>query len=80
MLLQMVQGALIVTVIEFFTGLIVNIWLGWNIWNYYDMPFNLLGQVCLPFSIAWLFLSAVAVWAENALHFVCDTLTVRWRK
>lgn len=80
MVLQMVQGALIVTVIEFFTGLIVNIWLGWNIWNYYDMPFNLLGQVCLPFSIAWFFLSAVAVQAENALHFVCDTLTVRWRK
>lgn len=79
-ILQMVQGALIVTAIEFCTGLIVNLWLGWDVWNYCDMPFNLLGQVCLPFSIAWFFLSAVAVWAENAMHFLCRTLTVRWHK
>ena len=53
MLLQMVQGAAIVTALELIVGLIVNRWLGWNVWDYSDMPFNLWGQVCLQFAVAW---------------------------
>ena len=68
MLLQMVQGSAIVTVLELIVGLIVNRWLGWNVWDYFDVPLNLWGQVCLPFAVAWFFLSALAVWLENALH------------
>ena len=68
MLLQMVQGAAIVTALELLVGLIVNRWLGWNVWDYSDMPGNLWGQVCLPFAVAWFFLSALSVWLENALH------------
>ena len=68
MWLQMMEGAMIVTVLELITGLIVNRWLGWNVWDYSDMPLNLWGQVCLPFAVAWFFLSALAVWLENALH------------
>ena len=68
LLRQMLQGAVIVTALELVTGLIVNRWLGWNVWDYSDMPLNLWGQVCLPFSIAWFFLSAAAVWLENMLH------------
>ena len=66
--LQMLEGAVIVTVLELLVGLVVNRWLGWNVWDYSDMPFNLWGQVCLPFTAAWFFLSAAAVWLENALH------------
>ena len=68
LLLQMVQGAALVTALELITGLIVNRWLGWGVWDYSDMPLNLWGQVCLPFAAAWFFLSALAVWLENALH------------
>ena len=68
MLLQMVQGAAIVTGLELIVGLIVNRWLGWNVWDYSDVPLNLWGQVCLPFTVAWFFLSALSVWLENALH------------
>ena len=68
LLLQMVQGAALVTALELITGLIVNRWLGWGVWDYSDMPLNLWGQVCLPFAVAWFFLSALAVWLENALH------------
>lgn len=66
--LQMVQGAVLVTALELLVGLVVNRWLGWGVWDYSDMPFNLWGQVCLPFSAAWFFLSAVAVFLENKLH------------
>lgn len=68
MLLQMVQGAAIVTALELIVGLIVNRWLGWNVWDYSDMPGNLWGQVCPQFAAAWFFLSAVAVWLENLMH------------
>lgn len=68
MLLQMVQGAAIVTALELLVGLIVNRWLGWNVWDYSDMPGNLWGQVCPQFAAAWLGLSWAAVKVENLMH------------
>lgn len=51
----------------------------WNVWDYSNMPFNLLGQICLPFTVIWFFLSAVAVvlddwirhilWGEDIPHY-----------
>lgn len=68
MLRQMVQGAIIVTVLEFITGCIVNLWLGWDVWDYSNLPFNILGQVCLFFTLAWFFITPIAVKLENLLH------------
>lgn len=34
LVLQMLIGGTIITVLEFITGCIVNLWLGWNIWDY----------------------------------------------
>ena len=77
MCLQMLEGAVIVTVLELLVGLVVNRWLGWNVWDYSDMPLNLWGQVCLQFTVAWFFLSAAAVWLENALHRLASWLAHR---
>lgn len=49
-------GAVLITAFEFTTGIIFNIILGWGVWDYSRMPFNILGQVCLPFSLCWFFL------------------------
>lgn len=68
MLLQMVQGACIVTVIELFSGLVLNVWLGLDVWDYSNMPGNVMGQICPQFSCAWLFLSFVAIKLENLVH------------
>lgn len=35
-----------VTTVEYFTGVLVNLRLGWNVWNYADRPLNVLGQIC----------------------------------
>ncbi len=59
LLFQSIIGSLLITGIEFISGLILNIWLGLSIWNYSDLPFNLLGQICLQFSLLWC-LAAVA--------------------
>ena len=66
--LQMVQGAALVTALELLTGLIVNRWLGWGVWDYSDMSGNLWGQVCPQFAAAWLVLSWAAVKLENLMH------------
>ncbi len=40
---QMVLSALIITALEFITGLIVNIWLKMDIWDYSQLPYNFYG-------------------------------------
>ena len=59
--LQAIIGSCIVTTGEFISGCIFNLWLGHGIWDYSNMPFNILGQICLPFSLLWVLLSACAI-------------------
>ena len=59
--IQMLISSIIITALEFICGCVVNIWLGLNVWDYSNLPFNIMGQVCLPFSIMWFFLSAVGI-------------------
>ena len=66
---QMLIGSGIVTVLEFISGYILNIKLGWLIWDYSNVPFNIMGQICLPFSIAWFFISFIAIVADDYLRY-----------
>ena len=68
--LQMLIGSIIITILEFITGCIVNIWLGWNIWDYSNLPLNLLGQICLPFSILWYFVSAIGIVIDDYIRYI----------
>lgn len=65
---QGVLGALIVTAIEFVSGCIFNLWLGMGLWDYSTMPLNVLGQICVPFMIAWFFLALVAIVLDDYLR------------
>lgn len=53
-------STLLITGLEFVTGCIVNLALGWNVWSYNNEPLNLLGQICLGFSSLWFLLSIPA--------------------
>lgn len=66
---QAVIGAAIVTVIEFIAGCILNIRMGWAVWDYSDMPFNVLGQICLPFTAIWLLLAIAAIILDDYLRY-----------
>ena len=68
LLLQMVEGMVIVTVLEFVSGIILNLCLGLNVWDYSNMRFNLLGQVCPQFCIAWFFLSYFVIRIDDLLR------------
>ena len=70
LLLQMLISAIIITALEFLTGYIVNIRMGLSVWDYYRMPYNIMGQVCLMYSILWFFLSFVCIIADDWLRCV----------
>lgn len=69
LILQGAIGSGIVTVLELVSGIILNLWLGLEIWDYSNMPFNLLGQICLPFTLLWVALSIVAVVLDDWLRY-----------
>ena len=50
------MGAMMITAVEFLVGSVVNLKLGWQIWDYSGQPFNLLGQVCILYAVLWFFL------------------------
>jgi uncharacterized membrane protein len=66
---QMLIGTMIITTLEFITGIIVNLIFKWNVWDYSDLPFNILGQICLPFSIIWFFISFLAIVLDDYLRY-----------
>jgi len=45
-----------ITAAEFAVGMVVNRWLGLNVWDYGGMPGNLLGQICPLYSFLWFLL------------------------
>lgn len=51
-----IASTIAVTVVEFVIGFIVNIILGWQVWDYSGMPFSIMGQVCLGFCGLWFLL------------------------
>lgn len=65
-------GSGIITSVEFLTGIIVNIVFKMNVWDYSSMPGNILGQICLPYSLLWFFLTLPALgvcsWFERFLQ------------
>lgn len=67
--LQCLIGTGIILLLEFVFGCILNLWFGLHIWDYSNVPFNLLGQICLPFAVAWYFLTAFAIVADDYLRY-----------
>ncbi len=66
---QALIGGGIVTGLEFCFGLVLNVWLGLEVWDYSHIPFNLMGQICLPFSLAWCGLAAVGIVLDDYIRY-----------
>ena len=54
-------SAAAISLLELAVGYLVNIILGWAVWDYSDRPLNILGQICPLYSFFWLLLSAPAL-------------------
>ena len=66
---QVLIGSGIITMLEFATGCIVNLWLGWDIWDYSQMPGNILGQVCPQFFVLWLPVALAGIILDDCIRY-----------
>lgn len=48
--------AALICAVEFISGCIINLVFKLNVWDYSHLPFNILGQICLPYYLLWLLL------------------------
>ena len=67
--LQVILGGVFITFAEFICGLIYNVQLGLRVWDYSDLPLNIMGQVCPLFFFAWIALSLPAITVERVIRW-----------
>lgn len=70
--LQALCCAMLVTAVEFVAGLVLNVWLGLGIWDYSDLPFNFMGQICLQFFFVWWCLCFVFIPVFDCLRWAVE--------
>lgn len=68
--LQVTVGTMTATIGEFVTGCIVNLWLGWNVWDYSELLFNILGQITPQFILLWIPISLLAIVLDDILRYI----------
>lgn len=69
--IQIIRSTIFVVANEFITGIIVNKWMKLRIWDYSDQPFQLFGQICLPFAILFSGLCMIGiVFSSNLMHWI----------
>ena len=61
-------GAALVTEAELSAGIWLNLIWRLDIWDYSRVPFNLLGQICLPYTLLWLPVSMLAIRLDGWLR------------
>lgn len=66
---QVLIGGFVITLLEFITGMIFNVWLGMNMWSYEDLKFNLYGQITPQFIVVWLFLALLAIILDDVIRW-----------
>ena len=77
LLLRCLIGAAIITSIELVAGIIFNLWLGMNVWDYSEMSFNLLGQICPMFTAVWFLISIPAFYLSRTVRKFFDLIEER---
>ena len=70
-------GSAIITTVEFCVGVVVNLILKMNVWDYSQEPANILGQICIPFSLLWFFITIPAMGLCNACGKLADKVNFR---
>ncbi|MFL0251239.1 putative ABC transporter permease [Clostridium neuense] len=65
---QCLIGTLIILALEFTSGCILNLWLHLDVWSYANEPFNILGQICLPYALLWFLLVPTVIYSDDYLR------------
>ena len=62
---QLLTATFFITTSELLCGLITNLIMGLNVWDYSEVPLNYKGQICLPFSALWFAISYFATLTDS---------------
>jgi hypothetical protein len=65
-------SALAVIATEFVAGLILNVALGLGIWDYSNMPGNIMGQVCPQFALLWFVVSIIGIVLMDWMRYAVE--------
>lgn len=64
--------ATLVTIVEFIAGCVINLWFGLNVWDYSELPGNILGQICPQFFLVWLLICAIFIVVFDWLRYAVE--------
>ena len=67
---KLVLGTVLITTIEYIVGIIVNMSLGWEIWDYSSEKYHLLGQICPRFTLYWFLMCIPAYLLCKAVYAI----------
>ena len=67
---QTLRCLVFVTAMEFITGIIVNKWLGMQVWDYSELPFQFMGQICLPFMVIFSGLCVLGIFLSRYIGYL----------
>ncbi len=65
-------SALAVIATEFVAGLILNVALGLGIWDYSNMPGNIMGQICPQFALLWFVVSIIGIVLMDWMRYAVE--------
>ena len=78
--IQVALGTWTIVCAEFLTGMAVNRLLGLGVWDYTNQKHNLMGQICLPFTLLWFPLCGIGILFENWIrHALFGEPTPKYR-
>lgn len=59
LILKCLFGAALITGVELIFGIVFNLILHMQVWDYSNVPLNFMGQICLPFTLIWFIFSFI---------------------
>ena len=74
---QSVIGMIIITLFELISGYILNIKLGFRLWDYSEYPINFIGQISLFRSILWFLICPLVFWFDDSIRSIFLNKTIK---
>lgn len=75
--LRALLGALMITAWELLFGVVLNMALELDVWDYSGHRLNLFGQICAPYTFFWFLLCFPAFFLSGYMHLLLERLKKR---
>ena len=68
--LKALYGAFSITLVELLFGIVFNIFLKLDVWDYSGLPFNFIGQICVGYFLIWYVVCFGLIYIYSKIKFV----------